>query len=299
MSNFKVGDRIVVKEWNDMVEEFGVNKRGVIEAHGGFYEEMRELCGKTGTIKGINEKSKFVMINFDDCTAQTWFISTDMVKHNISRSKPFTMDMLKTGMRVETREGELYLVLKDCDTMYNDGHIVFANFDQNGFLCEEDYDNDLLEQSGMEEYDIVKVYAIDKEKIVFGTVLDPNEKYLIWERSEDDMDDECEGCDFNVNGKCTIEEDEEDLEADIVLDILGLGKMFGFFNDEDDEDECDYQEDGTMSLDDFLDMLLETKEGCEEKDEPDTKIDHEEILKDMLWEMFLDFMDEEDNKNIK
>lgn len=270
MSNFKVGDRIVVKEWNDMVEEFGVNKRGGIEAHGGFYEEMRELCGKTGTIKTMNEKSKFIMINFDDCTAQTWFVSTDMVKHNISRSKPFTMDMLKTGMRVETREGELYLVLKDCDTMYGDGHIVFANFDQNGFLCEEDYNNDLLEQSGMEEYDIVKVYAIDKEKIVFGTVLDPNKKYLIWERSEDDMDDECEGCDFNVNGKCTIE-----------------------------EDECDYQEDGTMSLDDFLDMLLKTKEGCEEKDEPDTKIDHEEILKDMLWEMFLDFMDEEDNKNIK
>ena len=299
MSNFKVGDRIVVKEWNDMVEEFGVNKRGVINAHGGFHEEMKELCGKTGTIKAMNEKSKFIMISFDDCTAQTWFVSTDMVKHNFSTSKPFTMDMFKTGMRVETREGELYLVLKDCDTMYGDGHIVFANFDQNGFLCEEDYDDDLLEQSGMEEYDIVKVYAIDKEKIVFGTVLDPNKKYLIWERSENGMDDECEGCDFSVNGKCTIEEDEEDLEADIMLDILGLGKMFGFFDDEDEEDECDYPEDGTMSLDDFLDMLQFTSNGYEEKNKPITEDNIEEELKDMLWSMFLDFIDEEVNEIIK
>lgn len=291
MSNFKVGDRIVVKEWDDMVEEFGGNK-GYINCKFGFVPVMKHFCGESGTIIGFDDKGFGVNIDFDNDTLEEYYaISTDMVKHTTKDQKTFTMDMFKTGMRVETREGELYLVLKDCDTMYGDGHIVFANFDQNGFLCEEDYDDDLLEQSGMEEYDIVKVYAIDKEKIVFGTVLDPNKKYLIWERSEDGMDDECEGCDFKVDGRCTIEDDEEDIEANLMVDILELGKMFGLFDDEDDE--LDDEEDGTMLLDDFLDMLQFISSDYEEKNKPITEDNVEEELKDMLWSMFLEFLDED------
>ncbi len=284
MSKFKVGDRVVVKEWDEMVKEFGLIL-DFINCNLDFVPSMKHFCGETGTIIRFDNRGSGVDIDFDNSTLEKYYaFSTDMVRHIVEQQEDFTIDMLETGMRVETREGELYLVLKDCNTVYGDSHIVFANFNQDGFLCEEDYTIDLFEQSDMPEFDIMKVYAIDKKNVVFGTVLDPNKKHLIWERLEED---DCEGCDFRINDRCTIGDTEEDTSADLVLGIIKLGRMLGIIEDEDEED------DGTMPLDDFLDMLQFTSNGYEEKNKPITEDNVEEELKDMLWSMFLEFMDEE------
>ncbi len=49
---FQTGDRVVIKEWDDMVREFELAGSGNIrvgEAY--FVTEMKPLCGESGTVK--------------------------------------------------------------------------------------------------------------------------------------------------------------------------------------------------------------------------------------------------------
>ena len=50
---YKVGDKAVVREWDDMAKEFGVYGGGfiVVLSSGCFVASMRKYCGKTVTIK--------------------------------------------------------------------------------------------------------------------------------------------------------------------------------------------------------------------------------------------------------
>ena len=68
MQKFKVGDRVRVREWDDMAKEFGTIGFG-IETPRRFLEEMAELCGETGVIVGIHKKSdgtQELHINWDN-----------------------------------------------------------------------------------------------------------------------------------------------------------------------------------------------------------------------------------------
>lgn len=68
-SDIKVGDVLRVRQWEDMAAEFGVNSYGNIgpnyEEDGQtsievFYKEMRDLCGKTFTVKTIRRYNRFI-----------------------------------------------------------------------------------------------------------------------------------------------------------------------------------------------------------------------------------------------
>lgn len=62
---------------------------------------------------------------------------------------------LKTGMRVRTRSGDLWLVLKDCDTAcYGHQDICFVK--KGDFLTGDGYNQDLL-RNEFNEYDIIEV----------------------------------------------------------------------------------------------------------------------------------------------
>ena len=54
---FKVGDKAVVREWDDMAKEFSVDGDGDIKTGGKFHfnRAMRRYCGKTVTIVAIKE----------------------------------------------------------------------------------------------------------------------------------------------------------------------------------------------------------------------------------------------------
>jgi hypothetical protein len=88
---------------------------------------------------------------------------------------------LKTGMRVETVSGELYIVLTDYTTI-NYGHQDIFFCGKNGFLIGEKYDDQL--RRGYDEadyYSVKRVYACPGD----GHVLDLSEKgKLLWEREE-------------------------------------------------------------------------------------------------------------------
>lgn len=51
---FKVGDRVLIRHWDDMCEEFGYPASGQsIDVPFSFTEEMRHLCGREATVKNI------------------------------------------------------------------------------------------------------------------------------------------------------------------------------------------------------------------------------------------------------
>lgn len=51
-----VGDRLRIRQWEDMELEFGLSGTGSIKCVCGFVKEMRYLCGRPFTIKAQEER---------------------------------------------------------------------------------------------------------------------------------------------------------------------------------------------------------------------------------------------------
>lgn len=66
--NFKVGDRVVVRDWDDMAIEYGVSKWGDIQKDSQFTSGMKHLCGRTATVTAVKEGFSFktIKLDFDD-----------------------------------------------------------------------------------------------------------------------------------------------------------------------------------------------------------------------------------------
>lgn len=93
---------------------------------------------------------------------------------------------LKTGMRIKTRNGDLYLVLRDCETRwYEHQDILFASFGDNNykFLIGTTFNNDLIVINGCSEYDIMEVFTT-KYGYCDSNVLDKTSLVSIWKREE-------------------------------------------------------------------------------------------------------------------
>ena len=73
MSKFKIGDKVRVRQWDDMKKEFGTLPRGTIKARGGFIEEMRQYCGKIVTITSITSQGYHIKEDGGE-----WYYSDDM-----------------------------------------------------------------------------------------------------------------------------------------------------------------------------------------------------------------------------
>lgn len=77
---FKVGDAVRIRQWDDMEKEFGVNWRGTIHCDGAFVVEMKNLCGRKCTIKDIIDNT--VKLDFEDRTGDIhWKYTKDMIEH--------------------------------------------------------------------------------------------------------------------------------------------------------------------------------------------------------------------------
>jgi len=78
---FNVGDRVKVRTWEDLTEEYGVPWN----CPGSFARCMKHLCGRTATITGIGstEKSDYpsISLDFDDKSGDTaWGFTTAMIE---------------------------------------------------------------------------------------------------------------------------------------------------------------------------------------------------------------------------
>lgn len=88
---FKVGDRVQFKSWEEMEKEFGVDCFGDIR--NGFVTTMKHLCGTHATIKRFKENGDVELNHFSSKGDTFWGYSTDMIKPVTSEPKwTFTED---------------------------------------------------------------------------------------------------------------------------------------------------------------------------------------------------------------
>jgi len=71
---FKVGDKVRIRQWDDMVKEFGLRSPTYINCNGTFTGDMKYLCGKEIIIRKIDEDG--CIQNIDGFN-----IATDMLEH--------------------------------------------------------------------------------------------------------------------------------------------------------------------------------------------------------------------------
>lgn len=95
---FKVGDRVEIKTWDEMEKEYGTATWGEI-SHGDtcFCGTMKHLCGRTATITEIDEDRYF--LDFDDKSGDIeWYYTAWMLKKS-DKPKPEVTE-IKVGDKV-------------------------------------------------------------------------------------------------------------------------------------------------------------------------------------------------------
>lgn len=78
---FKVGELVRIRQWDDMVKEFGTTASGSVNCNLCFAEGMKPLCGKYAEIVKLN--GSVVELKFFNCGGgldTSWGYSTDMIE---------------------------------------------------------------------------------------------------------------------------------------------------------------------------------------------------------------------------
>ena len=158
---YKVGDRVRIKTWEKMTQEFGVDEYGdiVVDARLYFLRSMKEYCGNVYVIRdaGINYKLEGI---------DTFRFNDDMIEQ-----KELTKEDLKTGMIVEYRDKTRGMIIGD--------NIV----EPDTFLSTSKLTDDLkCFDSHYPNNDIMKVYEGKEDDSFRNMLLNPGK--LIWQRYE-------------------------------------------------------------------------------------------------------------------
>lgn len=158
---YKVGDRVRIKTWEKMAQEFGVDEYGdiVVDARLYFLRSMKEYCGNVYVIRdaGINYKLEGI---------DTFRFNDDMIEQ-----KELTKDDLKTGMIIEYRDKSRGVIIGDTIVEPNT-HLPMSKLCDDLKCSDSHYPNN----------DIMKVYE-GKEDDSFRNMLFYPGK-LIWQRYE-------------------------------------------------------------------------------------------------------------------
>ena len=167
--NLKVGDKVTIRQWDDMAEEFGVDCHGDIECEATFTSEMRKYCGKTFTI--TDDRGYLYTLSDDSGNAlkdsvfsTPWTFSEDMFE----KKTVFTKENLKSGMVAKLRDGGVCLLFGD-KLIDEDGYILLDKY------CED------LTCAVSSQLDIMAVYSTEHIKTL-SDALTLNYTTLVWER---------------------------------------------------------------------------------------------------------------------
>lgn len=79
-TDFKVGDRVRFRSWEDMEKEYGVDKKGNIKCRYTFARPMKYLCGTYATITRIISETWVELKDFSTKGDTDWNYSTDMLE---------------------------------------------------------------------------------------------------------------------------------------------------------------------------------------------------------------------------
>lgn len=79
--NFKVGDLVRIREWDDMKREFGTDRFGSIITRCRFVPGMEHLCGQCAKITEINDEHVSLhFVNRDYKSDYVWHYDTSMIE---------------------------------------------------------------------------------------------------------------------------------------------------------------------------------------------------------------------------
>lgn len=79
MYNYRIGDEIRIREWDDMKKEYGLRRATSINCKYTFTDMMKHLCGKKAKI--ISFKGTSVDLEFIDVSEGTnFYFSMDMIE---------------------------------------------------------------------------------------------------------------------------------------------------------------------------------------------------------------------------
>ena len=150
---FKVGDRVKIVATMEQLDDIGI---------------IREITGKIGTIEEIDLRDAELpfLVEVDD---EEWWLESGHIE---KEAKQMKKGDLKTGMWVENREGNLYLVLLGT----HEGDKIVRNGVEDALSY---FNNDLTAMSD-KDLDIVRVY---QPEITNALSLDGDAKFL-WQRPE-------------------------------------------------------------------------------------------------------------------
>ena len=76
---FKVGDHLRIRKWEDMEAEFGINQFGDIPCEAMFTRYMRDLCGMEFHVDRKNNYNKY--FDYIHKIFSDWSISGDMLEY--------------------------------------------------------------------------------------------------------------------------------------------------------------------------------------------------------------------------
>jgi len=81
MKDLKAGDKVIIKGWKDMINEFGLDKDGDINMSTTYFDahNMRKYCGQTMTVNKIHYCGDDRKINLKE-DKNNWQFTTEMFK---------------------------------------------------------------------------------------------------------------------------------------------------------------------------------------------------------------------------
>lgn len=96
MKQFNIGDKLRIRQWDDMAKEFGVVDNEIM-CHHGFPETMRHLCGLPFTVIDIEYDEYYSEEGTeglrDDDWSDYWLISADMLEYAEEPAPPLSCDI--------------------------------------------------------------------------------------------------------------------------------------------------------------------------------------------------------------
>lgn len=90
-----VGDRLRIRQWDDMADEYGLNDWGEIKCKLVFVDPMRDLCGIEFTVDEISDDGEVVDAD-PDSPLHNWRISADMCEPVETCDDEFDVSALTT-----------------------------------------------------------------------------------------------------------------------------------------------------------------------------------------------------------
>lgn len=82
LEDIRIGDELRIRQWDDMVDEFGINDYVIIPVRLGFNADMAYMCGEKFTVSAINcgILSSIEKIEYKRGNGTYWYISADMLE---------------------------------------------------------------------------------------------------------------------------------------------------------------------------------------------------------------------------